>query len=670
MKKLFSIIFLALLPVVANAYDDLYYEEVPGYDAKIDGIYYVFPNQSEAKVSYLMYIIHVGYKNDGEIIENSYHTSDYSGDLVIPETVTYNDNIYRVTGINDYAFYNCNGLTSVTIPSSVTHIGENAFQGCTGLKDIYCLSEQAPEAANAFDYTLLADVTLHVPAGAEDLYKTTLPWSLCFEDLPTGSIKINELNFPDYYFRSYLFHLSIGADGVLTEEERTSVKEMALYNSPEYSYRCGPIQSLKGIEFFTGLTKLSCKYLSFVELDLSNNTTLKELSCTGYNRYFKKLNVSGCTELEMLDCSSSYYLEEVNLSGCSALQSINCSSNNLTEIDVSGLPKLTSLYCNFNQLVELNVSGLTSLTTLECEANILTMLNVSGCSALTHLKYWRNKIKGAGMDALIESLPVTSEGSLCVYWNKGSIHDQNVMTTKHVAAAKAKGWAVRSYENNTMQDYAGVESTEVVSFTQDQMATIILPTAPDADKGKYYKLDRYEDGQIVFMQELQPQARIPYIIIPNQDFSVEVKETELEGQSSESVSIDGISFFGTFQRSEISCPEGCYIDIIDTTPDCCLSPFGEMGKGAIVGALRGYLIVHWDDPYNPGGTKSPQEKMQIVLKDDPDGINTLSNSPLKGEDIYDLSGKRISSAENSSFFILHSSLKKGLYIQNGRKYIK
>ena len=59
MKKLFSFIFLALLPVVANAYDDLYYEEVPGYDAKIDGIYYVFPNQSEAKVSYLMYIIHI-----------------------------------------------------------------------------------------------------------------------------------------------------------------------------------------------------------------------------------------------------------------------------------------------------------------------------------------------------------------------------------------------------------------------------------------------------------------------------------------------------------------------------------------------------------------------------------------------------------------------------------
>ena len=41
-----------------------------------------------------------------------------------------------VTSIGDYAFRGCSGLTSVTIPDSVTSIGEGAFYVCSGLKDV------------------------------------------------------------------------------------------------------------------------------------------------------------------------------------------------------------------------------------------------------------------------------------------------------------------------------------------------------------------------------------------------------------------------------------------------------------------------------------------------------------------------------------------------------
>lgn len=37
---------------------------------------------------------------------------------------------------NSYAFYNCSGLTSITIPFSVTRIGAYAFGGCSGLTSI------------------------------------------------------------------------------------------------------------------------------------------------------------------------------------------------------------------------------------------------------------------------------------------------------------------------------------------------------------------------------------------------------------------------------------------------------------------------------------------------------------------------------------------------------
>ena len=47
----------------------------------------------------------------------------YTGDIVIPNNVTYNDVSYNVTSIGYRAFYNCTDLTSITIGNKVTRIG-------------------------------------------------------------------------------------------------------------------------------------------------------------------------------------------------------------------------------------------------------------------------------------------------------------------------------------------------------------------------------------------------------------------------------------------------------------------------------------------------------------------------------------------------------------------
>ena len=61
---------------------------------------------------------------------------DNSGEVIIPETVEYNGKTYSVTVIGAYAFRDCSGLTSITIPNSVTIIGSSAFEGCSGLTSI------------------------------------------------------------------------------------------------------------------------------------------------------------------------------------------------------------------------------------------------------------------------------------------------------------------------------------------------------------------------------------------------------------------------------------------------------------------------------------------------------------------------------------------------------
>ena len=55
---------------------------------------------------------------------------DYSGRIVIPESITFENSLYSVTSIGERAFYWCSSLTSVTIPNSVTSIGDYAFTMC------------------------------------------------------------------------------------------------------------------------------------------------------------------------------------------------------------------------------------------------------------------------------------------------------------------------------------------------------------------------------------------------------------------------------------------------------------------------------------------------------------------------------------------------------------
>lgn len=63
---------------------------------------------------------------------NNYQGNNVEGDVVIPKSVKnyFEDKSYKVVGIGKNSFYNCSGMTGISIPETVSEIGALAFSGC------------------------------------------------------------------------------------------------------------------------------------------------------------------------------------------------------------------------------------------------------------------------------------------------------------------------------------------------------------------------------------------------------------------------------------------------------------------------------------------------------------------------------------------------------------
>lgn len=265
---------------------------------------------------------------------------------------------------------------------------------------------------------------------------------------PSGvGLAINETNFPDENFRIYLLNTSYGYDGVLT------TLETSLVNTIKVSRK--NIQSLKGIENFTELKELNCGYNQIDTLDLSKNTKVSILEC--YDNGMTSLDVSECEQMIRLECMENK-LTSLDVSKMSMLVDLYCSENLLTLLDVSNCTKLEDLECYTNKLTSIDVSKNSKLERLECQDNQLTLLDVSNNPALKNLRIYKNKIKRAAMDILVNGLPTISNyKALRVIYNEG---EGNEMTRSQVAIAIKKGWepmyyGTSEYGYNTWMSFYG-----------------------------------------------------------------------------------------------------------------------------------------------------------------------------------------------------------------------
>ena len=106
-----------------------------------------------------------GDKTDGKL-----SILDLSDAKIVGGGLLYFFNVYTSYNdkLGDYAFYGCSGLTSLTIPSSVTSIGNEAFHGCCGLTSLVIPSGVTSIGDEAF-HGCCGLTSLVIPSGVTSI---------------------------------------------------------------------------------------------------------------------------------------------------------------------------------------------------------------------------------------------------------------------------------------------------------------------------------------------------------------------------------------------------------------------------------------------------------------------------------------------------------------------
>ena len=155
------------------------------HDFSVDGIYYDITSSTDLTVE-------VTYKGDKY---NSY-SNEYTGEVTIPTTVTYNSKTYNVTSIGYGAFEGCSSLTSITIPEGVTSIGSCAFYDCSSLTSITIPKSVTSIGSYAFyDCSSLTSITIPKSVTSIGDYAFSGCSSLTAITIPEGVTSIGERAF-------------------------------------------------------------------------------------------------------------------------------------------------------------------------------------------------------------------------------------------------------------------------------------------------------------------------------------------------------------------------------------------------------------------------------------------------------------------------------------------
>lgn len=264
----------SLYSIVGNAFGQCEYLEKISIDTENE--YFTFENKTLFS------------KDKTRLIEVLYH---YSGDYRVPE---------GVTQISSYAFYGCDNITSVTLPSTLLYLGEEVFAECSGV--------------TAFDIPQsIVEMMNGCFKNCGKLQKVI--WNPSLSEIPAstfdGCISLNEVSF-----NSTLHGLK--SFGYRTFANCKSLKELAL---PEGLETIGK-SVFDGCESLTKIT-LPKSVLNIESFAFTDCIALKALQ---FNENLEKIGggaFQGCTSLsELVIPYKVKVIGSVAFSGCTSLSAL------------------------------------------------------------------------------------------------------------------------------------------------------------------------------------------------------------------------------------------------------------------------------------------------------------------------------------------------------------
>ncbi len=584
-----------------------------------------------------------------------------------------------VTSIGENAFYGCSNFTSITIPNSVKRIGKCAFTDCTGLTSITIPnSVTSIEIFTFMDCQNLTSITIGnsvTSIGESAFYGCS---GLTSVTIPNSVTSIGENAF---YECSNLTSVTI-------PNSVTSIGKLAFYNC----------KSLTSITIPNSVTSIGdCTFMNCQRL--TSITIPNSVTSIGSSAF------SGCTSLPLVTIPNSVTsIGSSAFSGCTSLLYVTipnsvtsigsgaffcCSSldyvgipNSVTSIGNNTFYDCTDLYnitipSSVSSIGESAFSGCSGLTSITIPNSVTSIENnaFSGCSGLTSITFEGTKLPEFGeynLNNVNKSIPVYVPANSREEY-KNALKDFGLSNIKAIPITLK---ASESYtQGSQIED---VDVSYARNFSTNWEA-LYLPFSLKYEDWK----DDFEIAYIsaVRQEDIDDDGKIDNTILefvklnsgstaPNTPYIIRAKK-----KGEKTLSVENTTLYKAEDNSIDCSTTTAAFTFTGTYKGVVALPFVTTKKYYVINGEKfsnsEYVLpYHWyltissrNDDY--AEYSNPAKEITISVLDDEEvtGIRLMQMTndelPVYNSSVYDMNGRKIN----------ENSLKPGMYIKNGRKFV-